>query len=51
MDQIHNILRHVRISDSVESDFKRLEMNRWNISFSGDGTDEQMNLPEICIYF
>lgn len=36
--QIEDLMRNVQLNDSDRNDFKRLEMHRWNISFSGDGT-------------
>lgn len=36
--EIDELLQRVRISDTERNDFRRLEMHRWNISFSGDDT-------------
>lgn len=36
--EIDELFRRVQLTDNDRSDFKRLEMHRWNISFSGDGT-------------
>lgn len=37
-ENIEDLLHRVRLSDSSHDNFKRLEMHRWNLSFSGDHT-------------